>query len=271
MEVLDFSYDKRLLSSFGFIICHFDGAIGKETLDAGSQITFNTVPQHGGSRVCLTGSKYETCIQSTFHICKNPCECGDDMEITSYEYRDIVRWLNRKRFLPFCFYSESQDIETIWYDASFNIKKLISDGKVYALELTMTTNSPFGYGTPIVLTLECDSAPQNYTVRHVSDEIGHTYPDLEITCKQDGDLQIINHTMECSLVVRNCIRGEVINIDGMNQIISSSSPTHKIYNDFNFVFLKIGNTYRNNANKIEISQPCTIKMTYRPIIKDLMM
>ena len=50
---LDFEYDNRYLSDFGFIICHFDGSSGIETVSAGSAITFSKVSRNSGKQYSL--------------------------------------------------------------------------------------------------------------------------------------------------------------------------------------------------------------------------
>lgn len=269
MRAIDFCYDNTLLSDFGFMICNFDGGSGTDTIDIGSQITFNTVSQHNGKIYGLTSTQYNACITATFDICKNPCQT-DDMEITSYECRELLRWLNRKQFLPFYFCIEMLDADTVYFDASFNIKKKMSGGRLYALELTMETNRPFGYGKEIVYTIESPSDAFAYTIEDNSDEIGYIYPDLTITCLQDGDLKIINEAQSCSMLIKNCSVDEVITIHGDTQIIETSKSSHKICNDFNFQFLKIGNTYSDRINTITLFQPCVVELRYKPIIKDLM-
>lgn len=268
MNATDFCYDGKMLSDFGFIICHFDGSPGVETIDTGSQITFNTVSRHGGKKYGLTSTQYDNCITSTFHICKNPCQ--DDMEITSYEYRELVRWLNRKKFLPFYFCIETMEADTVYYDASFNVKKITSDGCLYALELTMETNSPFGYGNEVVEKITCDSDVGSYRIDHISDEVGYIYPDLTITCNQAGEFKMTNTTFDSTMLIQNCLEQEVITIHGDTQIIETSKVSHKIYNDFNFQFFKLGNTYNSRENMIELYQPCTVEIRYCPTIKDLM-
>lgn len=268
MYALDFEYDGQYLSDYGFIICNFGGASDMDVVSAGSKITFNTVPMHNGKKNNLTSTAYEECIETTFDICKNP-ELYDDLRITSDEYRDIMRWLNRREFLRFQMLdNDDGEQEACYYEASFNIDKILINRTLYGLELTMQTNKPFGYGSEQSVSLAVSDVTKSYIINDMSDEIGYTYPSMKITCNQGGDLSIINETEPCTMVIKNCSSGEIIEVDGDTHIVRSSLKSHKIYDDFNFEFFKIGNTLNNRSNKIRVSLPCKIEVRYSPIIKD---
>lgn len=267
MRATDFVYDSHSLSDYGFMIGKIDSSNGTETFDVGSQITFNTTSQYNGKYNALTGTQYDSCVTCTFQICKIPCNT-QDMEITSIEFRELIRWLNRKEFLPFNFCIETGDI--VYFDASFNVKKITVGGILYGLELTMETNRPFGYGDKIVSTMNFSNTTKTFEIEDPSDEIGYVYPDMKITCSASGDLSIKNTEQDCTMLIQNCSSGETITISGNAQIITTSSTTHKICNDFNYQFMRIGNTFTNRKNTLSVSSPCSIELSYNPIIKDLM-
>jgi len=50
-------------------------------------------------------------------------------------------------------------------------------------------------------------------------------------------------------------------------ITPSSLTSHQIQEDFNWNFLRIANTFKTGKNDLTISIPCTIKITYSPIVK----
>lgn len=272
MYAIDFEYDGQYLSDYGFVICSFDGSYGSETVSAGSKITFNTVPMHNGKKYSLTGTQYDECIQTTFSIAKNPCHNDgmDDMKITNDEYRDMMRWLNRREFLKFQIFDENEDNrDTCFFEASFNVEKIFFGGTLYGLNLTMETNRPFGYGEEQVLVYDITDTSKEYILYDVSDEIGYVYPDMTITCNGTGNLTIANKTENCSMAINNCSSGEVITVNGEEQIISSSLNSHHLYDDFNFEFFRIGNTFANRENIITTSLPCTLEIKYVPIVKDI--
>lgn len=153
MKAHDFEYDGRTLSSFGMVICSFDGK-GLDTISNGSKISFNTVPTLGGTNHRLTSTTYEDCLEATIQICKYSCTT-DVQEITHIEFRELTRWLNRKKFLKFKILDG--DYIDLYFEASFNISRIEINGKLYGLELEVITNRPFALKDPRTLIL-------NYTV-----------------------------------------------------------------------------------------------------------
>lgn len=268
MYACDFEYDGQYLSDYGFVICNLSGTSDFDTVSAGSRITFNTVSRHRGKMYSLTGTQYDECITATFDICKNPEEYAD-LRITNDEYRDIMRWLNRREFLKFQVLNEDdKEQETCYYEASFNVDKIMVNKVLYGLELTMETNKPFGYGQELSVSWNVSDTTKTYVLSDMSDEIGYTYPSMVITCSRAGDLTIHNEMENCTMVIKNVSVGEIITIDGSTHIITSSLDSHKIYDDFNFEFFRIGNTINNRNNRISASLPCKLEFTYSPIIKD---
>lgn len=271
MYALDFEYDGHYLSDYGFIICDFDGSTGVQTASAGSNLTFNVASRRSGKKYGLIGTKYEERIQSVFHICKDP-EKYDDMRISNADYRDLMRWLNRREFLKFkVIYPHKDDPSKVdcYFNASFNVGKITIGEILYGLELTMETDSPFGYGEEIVYYNVTDYYGSEHIVHDMSDEIGTSYISMTITCSSAGNLVIKNTTTDCTTIVNNCKAGEIISIDGDALTIASSDPLHKICRDFNFVFPTISNTFTQRENRIAVSLPCTLEIRYAPIIKDI--
>lgn len=273
MYATDFEYDHHYLSDFGFVICSFDDA-GLGNVTAGSQITFNTVSRHYGKKYSLTSTQYDSCIETTFDICKDPClyTSQDDLRITNDECREIMRWLNRREFLKFSF-TDDDNLgmgyeEQVYYYGSFNIEKIILDTELVGLRLTLTTDKPFGYGEERTANLSFTTTSLSEKLIDASDEIGYTYPSITITLKASGKLTISNDVEGSPMVIDNCSEGEVITVDGSTHIITTSLVSHKLYDDFNFEFLRIGNTYDNRTNVITVSLPCEMELRYTPVIKN---
>lgn len=263
----DFEYDGKYLSDYGFVICSFSGT-SDYTISAGSKITFNKVQRHSGKIYSLSGTQYDECITSEFDICKDPSE-NDDLQITSEEYRDIMRWLNRREFLKFNILSDDPINQTPrYYNASFNVEKIMVNDILYGLALKMETDKPFGFGQDVRILWNISDVSRTYVLSDTSDEIGHTYPSMTITCASAGDLKVHNDTEKCTMIIKNVSVGEVINIDGSTHVITSSLNSHKIYDDFNFEYFRIGNSISNRSNKISVSLPCKLELRYSPIIKD---
>ena len=264
MKALDFEYDGYLLSDFGFMICSF-GDKGLETISNGSKISFNTTPIFNGSKSLLTQVSYDENIECNFAICKNPCvtASGDVEPITATEESQIMRWLNRKRFLKFRVLQDGY--EDIYFNGSFNIDKYVLDGNVYGFELAFTSDRPYAIYDSIVYNFTISTENGNYVINDISDEIGYIYAKMKIKCLSSGNLIINNSIENRDTVIKNCTQNEIITLD--YPIIQSTLISHKLQNDFNFNFVRIANTYENTLNKLTFSLPCEVQLSYNPIKK----
>lgn len=270
VRAIDFEYDGQKLSDYGMVICDFDSSSGVSNPGQGSVITFNRIQRNGGRHHGLSSAVFNDCYSASFHICKDPCTYDDDMSISSEEYRSLMRWLNRRTFLPFCLYEEDYEGTVCYYDASFNIKKVLVGDVLYGLELTMETAGPFGYGEEIVETKTFANSSGSLTVNDLSDDVGFLYPMVKITVTNSGDISVTSSYDNKSTTIKNCSAGEIIMLSGDAMTITTSSSSHDIANDFNYEFLKIGNTMQSRANTITVSAACTLEIRYHPIVKEVL-
>lgn len=266
MEATTFIYDDILSSDFGLYICKFGEASGLENVTVGSQLEFNLSSVPGSDRITSYGTSYSETLMTTFQVGKFSKMTEEIEPITPNELSSYMRWLNRKD--GFHEFKILQDgYENLYTEASFNATKLELCGKVIGLELTLTTLYPYLLEKQSPINIDITTANQNFVLYDQSDEIGHIYPNMEITCKANGNLIIQNTIENRSMRISNCVQGEKITIDGKNKIISSSISSHKIQNDFNFVFFRIANTYEDRKNTISVSIPCSIKLDFEIIRK----
>lgn len=261
MRAYDFEFNNKRLSEFNMVICSF-GEKGLETISNGATITFNTVSTLGGSHHKLTNTEYEDRLETTFQICKSSC-VSDVMEISSTEFRELTRWLNKKSFKKFKLLDD--DHIDLYYEAGINISRIEINGKIYGLELEVVTNRPFALKEPKTIIIRNTEADGTYSINDMSYEEGYIYPEMEITVNQDGDLKIYNAIEDRWTNILGCSEGEVITMD--YPIIQSSDSSHDIQNLFNWKFFRIANTYESSRNDLTISIPCTIKLKYSPIVK----
>lgn len=262
MIFYDFEYDGLLLSDFGFITCSFDSS-KTDTVSMGSKITFKTTPVQNGAYQERTSYIYKNMVESTFQICKNVCDSNTSFGLSVDEQREIMRWLSRKEYLPFRIMND--DYLNIYFEASFNVSKIEINGEVVGFELDMQTNRPFAIEQERQVTLKFLEADSEKTVVNLSDDEGSLYPKVVIECNASGNLIIENSLDDHNVVIANCSAGEIITMD--NPIIESNLNAHEIQNDFNWNFLKLVRNYRENINKFKVSLPCTITLTYKPIVK----
>ncbi|HAU88354.1 MAG TPA: hypothetical protein DCW90_23625 [Lachnospiraceae bacterium] len=261
MKAYDFEYDGLNLSDKGFMLCSFDKS-KIDTVENGAEINMETSPFYNGDVNYTLTANYESTLTTTFQICKNPCT-GEDLNITVDEVRDMASWLCRKGFHKFKIFDD--DYLNVYYEATFNMSRIIRNGNVIGLELEMITNRPFGVMEDTVINIknEVENGVENFY--SISDDEGFIYPKTKITIKQDGDLKISNIFVQRDTIIKNCKAGEVIEMD--YPVIKSSLESHKIQNDFNWNFFRIENKFKDKRNLIQISIPCEIEMVYSPIAK----
>lgn len=261
MKAYDFEFANKKLSDYNMMICNF-GEKGLETISNGSKVAFNTVSTLGGVKHELVSTQYEDCLEATIQICKNYCN-GDIKEITSTEFRELTKWLSRKKFLKFKILDE--DHIDLYYEAKIDISRIEIDGRIFGLELEITTNRPFALKEPRIINIENLIYGGKHSVNDTSHEEGYIYPHTEIIVNKNGNLNIHNAIENRDTYIANCVAGEVITMN--YPVIQSSISSHDIQNDFNWKFFRVANTFENSRNDLTISIPCTIKIEYSPIVK----
>lgn len=262
MNAADFEYDGKNLSDMGYILCNFDSGGNIDTIINGSQIVFNTTAVQSGTRQELFSTEYNECLTATLQICKNPC-VYEDPAITREELRQLMEWLNRKSYHKFRILE--QDYYDLYFEASFNISRLEMNGIIYGLELNMFTNRPYALQEPQKITIINEIPNEIKSVTSFSDDEGYLYPSIRIEVEGDGDLTIYNVLDHRITTISNCVSGEVITMN--YPIIETSVESHKIQNDFNWNFLRLVNTYKTGKNKLLISLPCKITLSYSAPVK----
>ena len=262
---IDFIFADEKLSDYGLMLCDFNGE-SMETISTGHHVDFNTVTPIGLNRFYKTKTKYNEPLSAIFQVCKIPCDT-DNVTISVTEENQIVRWLSQNDcFHNFKLYQKGY--EDIYFKGAFtSIDEIKIAGRLCGFELTFTTDSSYGYLDPISLDF-ITTSNEKYYITDFSNEIGYIYPDV-FTCKclSSGDLVISNSMENRKTEIKNCLENEIISLDGQKKLIFSDNDSHKIYNDFNYDYFRLANTYRNKENIITTSIPCEIHIEYSPIRK----
>ena len=100
-----------------------------------------------------------------------------------------------------------------------------------------------------------------------SDDEGYIYPDIRINVKENGTLKITNTYENRVTQLNNCKAGETITIIGSDVKQIMSDAEHDLSHDFNYVFPRLCNMYRQSINKITVNLDCDIEIKYRGIRK----
>lgn len=131
------------------------------------------------------------------------------------------------------------------------------------MELTFTSNAPFGFGDVVNI----DESGTTFEVHTTSDELGQLPIKMSLTTSQSGNLTITNSFTNESTIVKNCQKNETISFDSENLIITSNFNHVKLFNDFNYVYPALYTDYGDTVNKFTLSIPCEMHMEFTPIRK----
>lgn len=268
---LDFEFDGEMLSDYGMMLCSFNSGGSIETVSSGADITFNQIRPIGSNRFNLYSSTYDSSLSSTFQICKNPYRLTtqDEMAFSIEEVSAIQRWLCRKDGYK-RFKLDKKGYEHIYWNGAFSCKQIVLNDQILGLELTVYTDAPFAFMDEVSAEYEC-LAGTSFNLWDNSDETTDLNtpirPNIEIKILSEGNFKLKNSMDTKITTIDSCKLGEVIMIDGKNQIISSSLSSHNLANDFNYFFPRIINTYNERCNTFTPNLDCKIKITYSPIRK----
>lgn len=260
MICTDFIFDGESLSDYGYVICSFDN---NSISWNGGEISFTTIkPPNSDKQIFYTAAQ-ETPLSVTFDICKNPCySTQEDMYITQKECSELYRWLQRTdgyHWLQFI----QEDFEDIYYNSMINLEPYFINDRMCGFKLTVTTDSPYGYGKMIHRHFVLNDDNSCYAFQDYSDKPGSTYVKMTVIPLNDGDLTIEtgNDTYSKRTVIKNVISKNHIVLDGENDYFSGISNP----NNFNFEFPVVVNTYKyrtSNFKKIN-GVDCEIEIEYR--------
>lgn len=260
MFCTEFIYDGISSREYNLWICSFDdNKNGSST--AGSHIEYTTFKAPNSNAWIKTGSSYNEQLTFTFQVCKYHCPSGGNAFITERELAFIMRWLVRKDYKYLSFIQEGY--EDIYYYCQLNVEKYEIAGQCAGLIITAVCDAPFGWSDLKHTTISSPSTKIVY-LYDGSDEIGFVYPSVTITSKAAQNIEIRNDTIGTSMVIKNCVAGEQINIENMQITSSEYSGRHKtLYKDFNWKWLPIGNTFTDRRNCIIVYGNCEIEMSWR--------
>lgn len=266
--VTDFEYDGVLLSEVGYALVSFDGIKDGE-INTDSQISFNHTSMMHGKYQPFSSYAYEDVLKMEFYIGKNIClfETAQekfDYNISVSDMAFLKRWLSRTT--PHILRVIGDDsYNGIFWRGSFVVEEYtLGDNRIGA-HLTFECDAPFGYMESVVFRGDLESNGV-FEYNCTSDEIGYIYPDLTILLKGSGDLTIKNTHDNRETIIKNCENNEIITIT-KNMQISSSIESHKIMNDFNFVFYRVCNSFNNVKNTLISNLPIEFVIKYNPYAK----
>lgn len=265
MVLQDFIFGDKKLSDYNGMIGYMETS-PSSTVNMGSELTYDYYNNNSTWKNKILVAKYETPIEFTIDIFKSDCG-GDKQYFSESEISSIMRWLNQKEWNKFFPVYDDDTFPNIYYEGSFpTITAIWQNGRVIGFTLVFQCSSPFGYIDNSYSLYVQPEIP--ITLYNQSDEIGFATPIFEIEILADGDLEITNSLEPNKMVINNCSLGEIITLDSEHLVITTSDDDHsKIYNDFNYNYIKLWSLEKTNKNVLTFSLPCNVKINYQIIKK----
>lgn len=259
MKECDFSFRGELLSDHGYMLCQFGNSDSNVAAD--SQKNFTSISMFNGKYLPIIYASYTDALVLKMSVCR---ACGSKSYIISpTECSSLKKWLNSPTAEELRLGGE--DYNGYFWSGSFNIEEVHYAGKCIGFDLTFTATAPFGYKNSVSMSGSVN-ANSSIVIDDVSDEEGYIYPDISITLKSAGNLEITNSFDSRKTIIKNCKSGETIKFNKYLQITSSDN-SHNINDDFNYKFIRIHNIYNKTSNTLTFNLPCSYSISYTPIAK----
>lgn len=266
MYFKDFIYDGISLDSMGLQIVSFDGT-QDDGITTDSQREFNSIALFGGRYQPFITSIYEDRLEIEFSIGKNYCDDDASLYFSINEIEKIQYWLNRPTPHVFRIIGDPE-YATVYWEGSFNLEWVKAGEETIGLNATFISNRPYALGNEVLYEQNLGGENNTMIVVDSSADEGSIIPTVTIELQESGDLELTNTFNDKPVVtqIKNCVSGEVISFSNMLQVITNDS-SHNVYNDFNWVFPKIYNVYRNSVNIFTSNLACKCTLSYNPIRK----
>lgn len=264
-----FALDGIPCEKFGLMICDFDTNNGKNISTAGSEIELKASRSPMSNKWALYNSFYSSPLEFKITMCKM-----DKTSIHILEQSAINRWLSSTQNHYRWFQFVQSDYEGIFFKVRCTEINNISISNInYGMEATFICNAPYGYSQKYTTTYNAIQNGTNVTFIDNSDDIGELFPLMTLNIKNDCDLSICNNlTMDIDdkytwFQIKNCKKGEIITVDCEKEIITTTLPSHEIYNDFGWVWFSFYNDLNTRRNNLTIVGDAEVTFQYRFIRK----
>lgn len=174
MIATDFEFNNQKASDYDLIICSFDGEIQTAT---GGEIEFNTVKAPDSDKFTFYGAQYSSVLEWRFSIIKKPCVYSNDPYFSTFEERQIFKWLGKRDGYHYLRFLQDDVEEDIYYNVKISVSPHQIYGKTVGYDLVVTSDSTFGYSSLIIkratinkekpLNLYIDNDTNNYLLPEI--------------------------------------------------------------------------------------------------------
>lgn len=144
----------------------------------------------------------------------------------------------------------------------FNIIRIAGSGEIKGIEVELKTNSSHAWGKEISVSYSLENGSQ-FTYSDENGSVGEVFPDVEIKIVSDGSFILKNDTTNRTIEILNCVKDEVININGTTKEVESNKRNDINYDEFKSWLFTIGNTYRSRENDIKYTGTAKAEITFK--------
>lgn len=206
--------------------------------DSNNEIEYNTSKPSASNRWNMHGCHYENPISFSFQITK--CNMK---EFSPEEQAYYKRWLectDGYKYLRFL----AEGYEKIYFYCTLQLQWYGIASQCVGATVQVTCDSPWAYSD--IQTYEASlQSGSSFFVYNDADGIGQTDMDLiEIQALEDGNIDISNDLYDIYLpqklklqgrmVIKNCVAGEIIIINGLNKQILSNKAHEYLADDYSY-------------------------------------
>lgn len=273
MNILDFTFNGKKLSDFGYICCNFDSSSGTVEVSSGADVTLNQEKPSGSNKFNLYSISYDEPFTLPLSICLNPCANYENMDISVEQARKIQKWLSLRNKK---FKLDVIGFEDIYWVGTFTCKQVMLNSSIIGFNLTFTANTPYALQEDKSFNIELSDTLESDII-FSSDVYGYINVDYVITVKEVGNLKFDTYyydpdtkayILDREFTVQNCIADEKIYVKGDTQLVTSSKTAHELGKDCNFILPRLVNTYQSDdeevRNKIKSNLKCNVQIIYNP-------
>ncbi|MBU5332122.1 hypothetical protein KQI61_07915 [Anaerocolumna aminovalerica] len=260
---LKFTYDNIMSSDFGLILCSFENENQSNIISSSIELTTYKSPL--SNRWFKYGYQYTDPIQ--FSITVGKYNDYKFKKLTKQEVGQINRWLMRTDGYHWFQFYDKKFGDIFFNCTAIKSEEVLISSETYGIKYTFITDSPFAYSEIKEVYFVATENLKSFTIYDYSDDIGHLYPHTTIKLLEAGNLTLHNSIEDRTITINNCSKGEIITMDGVYKNIHSSNTLHKLYDDFNWKYFRIANSFNNRENVITTSLKCEITMNWREIRK----
>jgi phage-related protein len=258
-----FIYNKRSSDEFGVMMATIGTPESSQNLGMSREIIRDR-PINSSVDI-IHGSHYSGNLEFPITLVKK-----NGSRFTNDNIRQLNRWLigySHPKKLEID--SDILGVDNTYFNCLFTSVSTTSHAGIIALTYNVYCDAPYGW-EDFNVTYEINTTQATQIeFFNTSDEMEeYLYPSIKITKIGDGDITISSeHDSDNDVILKDLVDGEVVTIDNLNQIISSTKQTFTNtlggYDNFNHNWLR----FLPDSNILNVYGGCILELSGRYVRK----